>query len=109
MKKLSIIVPCYNEEESIPYFYDAICKEKENLQVKLELIFVNDGSRDKTLDVIKSLTKHKEVKYISFSRNFGKEAAMWAGLNLATGDYVTIMDCDLQDPPSLLKEMIRLI
>lgn len=109
MKKLSIIVPSYNEEESIPYFYDAICKEKENLHVALELIFVNDGSKDKTLDVIKSLTKHKEVKYISFSRNFGKEAAMWAGLNLATGDYVTIMDCDLQDPPALLKEMIRLI
>ena len=70
MKKLSIIVPCYNEEESIPYFYDARCKEKENLHVALELIFVNDGSKDKTLDVIKSLTKHKEVKQSSNTLSF---------------------------------------
>lgn len=109
MEKISIVVPAYNEEESIPYFYEEINKEFKELKQELELIFVDDGSNDKTLDVIKGLTKDKRVKYISFSRNFGKEAAMWAGLNASTGDYVTIMDSDLQDPPSLLKEMIRLI
>lgn len=109
MEKISIVVPAYNEEESIPYFYEEINKEFKELKQELELIFIDDGSKDKTLDVIKGLTKDKRVKYISFSRNFGKEAAMWAGLNASTGDYVTIMDSDLQDPPSLLKEMIRLI
>ena len=109
MKKLSIIVPCFNEEESIPYFYDEVKKVTNNMDIKLELIFVDDGSRDKTLEVIKSKTDDKEVKYISFSRNFGKEAAMYAGLSMASGDYVTIMDVDLQDPPSLLPEMVRLI
>lgn len=109
MKKLSIIVPCFNEEESIPYFYDEVKKVTKNMDIKLELIFVDDGSRDKTLEVIKSKTDDKEVKYISFSRNFGKEAAMYAGLSMAIGDYVTIMDVDLQDPPSLLPEMVRLI
>lgn len=109
MEKISIVVPAYNEEESIPYFYEEINKEFKELKQELELIFVDDGSKDKTLDVIKGLTKDKRVKYISFSRNFGKEAAMWAGLNASTGDYVTIMDSDLQDPPSLLKEMIKLI
>ena len=105
----SIIVPCFNEEESIPYFYDEVKKVTKNMDIKLELIFVDDGSRDKTLEVIKSKTDDKEVKYISFSRNFGKEAAMYAGLSMASGDYVTIMDVDLQDPPSLLPEMVRLI
>lgn len=109
MKKLSIIVPCFNEEESIPYFYDEVKKVTKNMDIKLELIFVDDGSRDKTLEVIKSKTDDKEVKYISFSRNFGKEAAMYAGLSMASGDYVTIMDVDLQDPPSLLPKMVRLI
>lgn len=109
MKKLSIIVPCFNEEESIPYFYDEVKKVTKNMDIKLELIFVDDGSRDKTLEVIKSKTDDKEVKYISFSRNFGKEAAMYAGLSMASGDYVTIMDVDLQDPPSLLPEMVRSI
>ena len=109
MKKLSIIVPCFNEEESIPYFYDEVKKVTNDMDIKLELIFVDDGSRDKTLEVIKSKTDDKEVKYISFSRNFGKEAAMYAGLSMASGDYVTIMDVDLQDPPSLLPEMVRLI
>ena len=109
MKKLSIIVPCFNEEESISYFYDEVKKVTKNMDIKLELIFVDDGSRDKTLEVIKSKTDDKEVKYISFSRNFGKEAAMYAGLSMASGDYVTIMDVDLQDPPSLLPEMVRLI
>ena len=109
MKKLSIIVPCFNEEESIPYFYDEVKKVTKNMDIKLELIFVDDGSRDKTLEVIKSKTDDKEVKYISFSRNFGKESAMYAGLSMASGDYVTIMDVDLKDPPSLLPEMVRLI
>lgn len=109
MEKLSIIVPCYNEEESIPYFYKEIKKIIKVMEVELELLFVNDGSSDKTLDVIKSLANDGAVKYISFSRNFGKEAAMWAGLNMVSGDYITIMDSDLQDPPALLPEMLRLI
>lgn len=109
MKKLSVIVPCFNEEESIPYFYEEIKKVTNSMNVKLELIFVDDGSRDKTLEVVKKLTEDKIVKYISFSRNFGKEAAMYAGLNMCTGDYVTIMDADLQHPPELLPEMLRII
>jgi len=109
MEKLSIIVPCYNEEQSIPYFYEEIKKVTKKMKVELELIFVNDGSRDNTLTLIKELSKNKEVKYISFSRNFGKEAAMLAGLDMATGDYLTTMDCDLQDPPSLLPKMLNLI
>lgn len=109
MKKLSVIVPCFNEEESIPYFYEEIKKVTNSMNVKLELIFVDDGSRDKTLEVVKKLTEDKVVKYISFSRNFGKEAAMYAGLNMCTGDYVTIMDADLQHQPELLPEMLRII
>ena len=109
MEKISIIVPCYNEEKAISYFYEEVKKIIKQMKVDLELIFVNDGSKDNTLNIIKTLTKDKKVKYISFSRNFGKEAAMWAGLNNATGDYITIMDCDLQDPPELLPEMLSLI
>ena len=109
MEKISIVVPCYNEEESIPLFYEAIIKEFKNIEADLEIIFIDDGSKDNTLLEIKKLIKDKCVKYISFSRNFGKEAAMWAGLNASVGDYVTIMDVDLQDPPALLKEMYRLI
>ena len=109
MKKISIIVTCYNEEESLPYFYQEIKKVLDNIKIDFEIIFVDDGSSDKTLDVIKELGKNKEIKYLSFSRNFGKEAAMLAGLEASCGDYVTIMDSDLQDPPSLLPEMIRLI
>ncbi len=111
MKKiLSIIVPCYNEEPALPFFYQEIDKvSKELKELHFELIFINDGSKDKTLEVLKEYhQKDKRVKYISFSRNFGKEAAMYAGLEHAKGDYVTIMDADLQDPPSLLKEMYRL-
>ena len=88
MKKLSVIVPCFNEEESIPYFHEEIKKVTNSMNVKLELIFVDDGSRDKTLEVVKKLTEDKVVKYISFSRNFGKEAAMYAGLNMCTGDML---------------------
>ena len=108
MKKLSVIVPCFNEEESIPYFYEEIKKVTNSMNVKLELIFVDDGSRDKTLEVVKKLTEDKIVKYISFSRNFGKEIGMIAGLDYATGDCVIIMDADLQDPPELIPEMIKL-
>ena len=112
MKKiLSIIVPCYNEEQALPFFYQEIDKvSKELKELNFEFIFVNDGSKDKTLEVLKEYhKKDKRVRYISFSRNFGKEAAMYAGLEHSKGDYVTIMDADLQDPPSLLKEMYRLV
>src|SRR5574344_1729365 len=108
MKKISIIVPCYNEEQAIPFFYDEITKIAEEMKNNFEFIFINDGSKDKTIEVIKQYSKKdKRVKYIHFSRNFGKEAAMLAGLELSSGDYVAIMDADLQDPPALLPEMIR--
>lgn len=110
MKKISIIVPCYNEEQAIPFFYEEINKVSKTLKYNFEFIFVNDGSRDLTIDVIKGYTKKdKRIKYINFSRNFGKEAAMYAGLKLSTGDYVAIMDADLQDPPSLLPEMLSIL
>lgn len=106
MKKISIVVPCYNEEESLPYFYDEVEKIVKKIKVEIEYIFVNDGSRDNTLKILKFLAKKdKRVKFISFSRNFGKEAAILAGLEYSTGDYVTTMDADLQDPPELLLEM----
>ena len=110
MKKISVIVPCYNEEEAIGLFYEQINKVINSLDYKFELIFVNDGSSDNTYNIIKNLADiDKNVKYINFSRNFGKEAAMYAGLELSSGDLVTIMDADLQDPPSLLPEMIDYI
>lgn len=107
MDKISVVVSCYNEQEALPLFYEEITKvAKEMIDVNFEFIFVNDGSKDKTLNVIKSFRENDErVKYISFSRNFGKEAAMYAGLKKATGDFVSIMDADLQDPPRLLIEM----
>lgn len=110
-KTISIIVPCYNEEESLPHFYAEICRVSEIMvEDKFEFIFVNDGSRDKTLSVLKDLAqKDNRVKYISFSRNFGKESAMYAGLEHSIGDYVAIMDADLQDPPSLLPDMVSAI
>ena len=110
-KLLSVIISCYNEEEAIPLFYKEINKvSKEMDYIDFEFIFVNDGSKDETLNVIKNLRKKdKRVKYVSFSRNFGKEAAMFAGLEFSNGDYITLMDADLQDPPNLLKEMYRLI
>ena len=106
-KKLTVIVPCYNEELALPYFYNEINKVSKKLsKVIFEVIFVDDGSTDKTLEVIKDMVKKDErIRFISFSRNFGKEAAMYAGLNYATGDYITIMDADLQDPPEMLIEM----
>ena len=110
MKLLSAIVPCYNEEENVPFFYEeftkneAFFKEKE---IEWELIYVDDGSKDGTAAEVKKLhEKDERVHLLSFSRNFGKEAAIYAGLNRAKGDYVVIMDSDLQDPPSLLPEMI---
>lgn len=110
MKKISIIVPCYNEEQAIPFFYDEITKIAEEMKNNFEFIFINDGSKDKTIEVIKEYSKKdKRVKYIHFSRNFGKEAAMLAGLKLSTGDYVAIMDADLQDPPSLLPKMLNIL
>ncbi len=110
---ISIIVPSYNEEQSLPYFYREIQRiqpDFEKLDVSFELIFVDDGSRDNTLSVIKSLREQDEtVHYISFSRNFGKEAAIYAGLENATGDYAVLMDADLQDPPAYLMEMFLAI
>lgn len=113
MKKeiLSVVVPCYNEEENIKLYYEELSKTIEKMKnLTFEIIFVNDGSRDKTLEEIKKLVRDDErVRYISFSRNFGKEAAMYAGLEASKGDYVTVMDVDLQDPPCLLEEMYRSI
>ena len=111
MDKISIIIPCYNEQEAIPIFYHAITKTAESLScLRMEFIFVNDGSTDGSLMEMKRLAEEDErVKYVSFSRNFGKEAAMYAGLSYADGDYAAIMDVDLQDPPELLPEMYRLI
>ncbi len=110
MKKLiSIVVPCYNEEEALPLFYEAIKNNEKKMDyANFEYIFVNDGSKDKTLDVLRELAKKdKAVKYISFSRNFGKEAAMLAGLEYSNGDLITTMDADLQDPPDILETMYK--
>ena len=111
MKKLSIIIPCYNEQESLPLFYPAVKKIIKKIPVKPEYIFVNDGSSDDTLKELKKIQQEdkEHVHYISFSRNFGKEAALYAGLQAATGDLVVVMDADLQDPPELLIEMYYLI
>lgn len=110
-EKISIIVPCYNEEESLPIFYKEIDKiSKEMKVVDFEFLFINDGSRDKTLNILREMAKKdKRVRYISFSRNFGKEAGMWAGLENANGYYVAIMDADMQDPPSKVKEMYDIL
>ena len=112
MEKISIIVSCYNEEAALPLFYEEIEKVRKNdfKEIEFEYILVNDGSADRTLDIMKDLSqKDNKVKYISFSRNFGKEAAMLAGLESAQGDYITLMDADLQDPPALLRKMYDLI
>ena len=109
--KITVIVPCYNEEAALHYFYEEMQKVMGIMQdVEFELLFVNDGSGDRTLKVIKELAeKDACVSYISFSRNFGKEAAIFAGLEHSDGDLTAIMDADLQDPPSLLPEMYRAI
>ena len=110
MKKLSVVIPCYNEEEAVPLFYEAFLKETKGMPAEFEFVFVDDGSRDGTLRQFEQLHERDErVHYISFSRNFGKESAMFAGMEAATGDYVAIMDVDLQDPPALLPEMLEAI
>ena len=113
MNKLcSCIVPCFNEEEVIPLYYEEMQKvrKQEEGKIDFEIIFIDDGSKDKTLEVIKKLSEQDEcIHYVSFSRNFGKEAAMYAGFEHANGEYVVTMDVDLQDPPHLIPEMIRSI
>lgn len=109
MKLLSVVVPCYNEEENVPYFYEELFKQEEKLkalQVEIELIYIDDGSSDHTVEEVKKLhEKNERVHLVSFSRNFGKEAGIYAGLQKAKGDYIVMMDADLQDPPALLPEM----
>ena len=111
MQTMTIIVPCYNEEEALPYFYEEISKIRQQLtEISLKLLFINDGSTDNTLATLKKLaSSDNSVYYISFSRNFGKEAAIYAGLKNSTSDYTAIMDADLQDPPSLLPSMLHAI
>lgn len=111
---LSCIVPCYNEEESLPFFYKELSSIAKGIEatkeMEVEFIFVNDGSRDGTLSLVKQYaSEDNRVKYLSFSRNFGKEAAMYAGLQKAQGDYVVLLDADMQDPPSLLPEMLEIV
>ncbi len=107
---LSLVIPCYNEEESLPVFYREVTRVMRGMDCEYELLFVNDGSRDGTLAVLKELAERDgHVVYLSFSRNFGKEAAMYAGFCNARGDYAAVMDADLQDPPSLLPEMLAIL
>jgi len=108
--EISLIVPCYNEQESIPVFYNETIKVINRLEVSYEMIFVNDGSEDNTIDEIKKISNLDEnVKYLSFSKNFGKEAAMYAGFCNAKGDFVSVIDADLQDPPEMLEKMYSII
>lgn len=110
MQTLSIVVPAYNEEKTLDLFIKEVNEQTVDLPLKKTFIFVNDGSRDNTLVTLKALAKkYNNVKYISFSRNFGKEAALLAGLRAADGDYVTVMDADLQDPPEMLNTMFQKI
>ena len=112
MKLLSVVVPCYNEQEAMKIFYDEIVKVADQMKhdVNFEVIFVDDGSKDNTLKVARELSeKDDRIKYISFSRNFGKESAIYAGLEKAKGDFVATMDVDLQDPPKLLVDMYNSI
>ena len=109
MKKITIIIPAYNEEESLPYLYDRLEKLINSMNnYEFEILFVNDGSKDNTLNLIKKYRSEDErIAYVDFSRNFGKETAMIAGLDYATGDCVIFMDADLQDPPELIPELIK--
>lgn len=111
MDKISIIIPCYNEEQALPFLYEELKKVTAEMPDQaFEFIFVNDGSKDKTLAVVKRLHQQDErVRYVSFSRNFGKEAAIYAGLKASKGNYVSLIDADLQDPPSLIKEMYHIL
>ena len=108
--KLSLIVPCFNEQAALPLFYDEVTAVLNTMQCAYEILFVNDGSRDETLAILKGFAeKDEHVTYLSLSRNFGKEAAMYAGFCNASGDYVAVMDADMQDPPSLLPEMVKML
>lgn len=111
MKKITVIVPCFNEQDALPIYYKEMCRVMHKMpEVEIEMLFVDDGSTDRTLSVMKDLNSLDEkCKYLSFSRNFGKEAAIYAGLKNATGDYVAIMDVDLQDPPELLPQMYQIL
>ncbi|WP_192987853.1 glycosyltransferase family 2 protein [Carnobacterium mobile] len=112
IEQISIVVPCFNEELALPFFYAALEETRKNLkQADIEYIFIDDGSKDQTLNTLKKFAAQdtKRVHYLSFSRNFGKEAALIAGLQYATGDYIAVMDADLQDPPELLPEMLELL
>lgn len=107
---ISIIVPCYNEEEAIPIFHREVSRVLSELDIGYELLFINDGSKDQTLSILRELARaDSHVVYISFSRNFGKEAAMYAGFCNVRGDYVAVMDADMQDPPSLLPQMLAIL
>lgn len=108
--RISLIVPCYNEQDALPFFYKEVTRVMRDLPVDYELLFIDDGSGDGTLALLKKLAaQDAHVQYYSFSRNFGKEAAMYAGFCNASGDYVAVMDADLQDPPSLLPEMLHIL
>lgn len=111
LETLSIVVPCFNEQEALPIFYKEIIKVAESLNsLEFEFVFVNDGSKDRTLEEMKALRQQdSRAHYVSFSRNFGKEAAIYAGLKKAKGDYVVLMDVDLQDPPHLIKQMYEAV
>ena len=112
MDKISIIIPCFNEEEALPIYYAEMKKVMDSMkkQTRFELLFVDDGSSDRTYEIMKDLhRKDGRCQYLSFSRNFGKEAAIYAGLQNAGGNFAAIMDVDLQDPPSLLPEMFEYI
>lgn len=111
MKKLTVIIPCFNEEEALTIYYREMSKVMEEMpEVDTELLFIDDGSTDRTLSVMKDLhILDKRCKYLSFSRNFGKEAAIYAGLKNAVGDYVAVMDVDLQDPPYMLPKMYKIL
>lgn len=111
MEKISLIIPCYNEEESLPPLYEELCRvTAEMSEYTFEMLFIDDGSKDKTLSILKEMAgKDERVKYIAFSRNFGKEAAMYAGFCNVSGDYAAVMDADMQDPPALLPKMMEII
>lgn len=115
MKLISVVVPCYNEQEVLPMFYDEIIKvtdgmKKEHSDIDFEFLFINDGSKDRTLEIFRELAdKDKRVRYISFSRNFGKESGMYAGLKNCRGDFVVVMDADLQHPPAFLPDMYNYV
>lgn len=110
MEKISLIIPCYNEQAALPVFYQEATTVIKDLNCDYELIFIDDGSSDETLSVIKDFaSRDRHVTYLSFSRNFGKEAAMYAGFCSADGDFVGVMDADMQDPPSLLPQMLEIL